>query len=301
MIDAAQSGERVGDVVLVGQDDAHIVLAVGRAVVERRIGQFIECPPDLRPVVQRRQRDGTDRERAILVQFADRHRLFVAQFREGIFQRRAAVADTLAAAVLRAVQMPQRDVIKVREDRGVDVVRSADGNLFGIGPGGARHELVRDEDVSMRRVDVHRADRRGNCTGVGVDLLVCKVRAHLRGLEERQQPDLHALDREGRDLAAVHGRDMDAAQVEQPRAERQPPGRIVVAADEEDLRAAPRQLNEETVEQVDRLGIRDGFVVDVAGNQHGVRFFVVDDSENLLQDMLLLLQHRHFIDTFSDM
>ena len=75
---------------------------------------------------------------------------------------------------------------------------------------------------------------------------------------------------------------MDAALLHQAAAERQTLGRVVVAADEEGLRIALRQLHEKLVEQRDRLSGRNRLVVDVARDEHAVRLLAVDDAQDLL-------------------
>ena len=92
-----------------------------------------------------------------------------------------------------------------------------------------------DKDIALLCVDVHTFYRNAKRVVIAVDLLVGEVRAHMGRLDKGQQPDVHALYRKRRDLTAVHGRDMDAALVDQARAERQTLGRVMVAADDEYL------------------------------------------------------------------
>ena len=77
-------------------------------------------------------------------------------------------------------------------------------------------------------------------------------------------------------------------------------GGIVVAADDKDLQFALREPDEKFVEQADRLRGGNGFVVDVPGDDDGVRLFGVGDLQNAFQDVFLLLKHGVLIDAFPE-
>ena len=228
----------------------------------------------------------------------------LARLGKRVLERRPGVADRRAADLLRAVQVAERHVVKRREHAAVHIVRPADGQLLRAAARAAGHELVRHEHVACSRIDVHVRDGGGYGVGVALDLRVREPAAHVRGLQKRQQPQVHRPDfvaqHDGRDRAAVDRRDVDAAAAHDPPAEGEPLRRVVVAADEQHWHAARAQLGQKSVEQLDGLGRRHGLVVYVACDQHAVRPLVVQDRENLTQDICLILQHRKAVDPLAE-
>ena len=102
-----------------------------------------------------------------------------------------------------------------------------------------------------------------------------------------------------REIATVHRGDVDAAGLQQPVAEGQPLGAVVVAADEEGMELALCQAAEKVVKQRDSLGGGDAFVVHISGNQHGLRLLGIDNLQNLQQDVFLVFQHGDFVEPLA--
>ena len=94
---------------------------------------------------------------------------------------------------------------------------------------------------------------------------------------------------------------MDAAPFHHPPAKGQTVGGVVVAADEQNRQIARGQLGEKTVEQVHRLSLGDRAVVHIPRDQHRVGFLPVDDSQNLLYDVLLVFQHWKLVHPLAQM
>ena len=77
-------------------------------------------------------------------------------------------------------------------------------------------------------------------------------------------------------------------------------GRIVVAADEKDWDLLPGQGGEKPVQQGHRLGWRQGAVVDIASNEHGIRPLLPGDIQDLVQNVLLVLQQGDVVEPLAD-
>ena len=101
------------------------------------------------------------------------------------------------------------------------------------------------------------------------------------GLDKGKHVNVHRPESVGQgdrlDLPAVDRRHMDAAGVHEPPAESNALRGIVVAADDKDLGSQPGEPHQEIVEQLHRLRRRHGFVVDVPGNQDGIRGFLLNN------------------------
>ena len=75
--------------------------------------------------------------------------------------------------------------------------------------------------------------------------------------------------------------------------------RIVVIADDENLKVSFRQSHQKVIQQGYRLGRGHRLVVDVAGNEHSVRLLPVNDLEDFCENVLLVLQHGELIDPLT--
>ena len=79
------------------------------------------------------------------------------------------------------------------------------------------------------------------------------------------------------------------ALAQQRRREPDAHGAVVVAGDGDDRHPLPvDDLGEHAVEQLDGFGGRDGAVVEVAGDEHGGRFHLGDQRDELLEHVLLV-------------
>ena len=94
---------------------------------------------------------------------------------------------------------------------------------------------------------------------------------------------------------------MDAACVQQAVSEGKTLRAVVIAADEQHRDAALCKRNEKPVKQRDCLAGRDALVVHIARNHHRVRMLCVCDFQNLMQDIVLIVQHRDLIDPLAEM
>ena len=75
--------------------------------------------------------------------------------REGILQRRSAVADRLSPYRLRPVEMPQRHIIKSLQNGDIHLVESPDGNLLRLALDRPRHKLMGNQNVADVRINLH--------------------------------------------------------------------------------------------------------------------------------------------------
>ena len=94
---------------------------------------------------------------------------------------------------------------------------------------------------------------------------------------------------------------MDAACVQQAVSEGKTLRAVVVAADEQHRDAALCKRNEKPVKQRDCLAGRDALVVHIARNHNSVRMLCVCDFQNLMQNVVLIIQHGDLIDSLAEM
>ena len=106
-----QPGQRVRDILLIGQGDVQVVVH-GGALVAAAVGQFHVAAPQPAQLVPGGQGRGGDVHLALCTQLHKGSALVLPRLREGILQRCAAVAQRFPPHLLRAVQMPQRHIIK---------------------------------------------------------------------------------------------------------------------------------------------------------------------------------------------
>ena len=170
--------------------------------------------------------------------------------------------------------MPEGDVVEAGEGGRVHVVRTAHGNVLRLRTLGPRDELVRDEHFSFRVRRSRVSEGYAHGVGIRFDAVVGIVSAHVGGLYERQhiERDLSPLVAKSHrvESARIDGRHIHALRRHESAAESDALGRIVIAADDENA-AQRRERDEKVVEKLDGLGARHRLVVDVAGNDRGVR------------------------------
>ena len=75
----------------------------------------------------------------------------------------------------------------------------------------------------------------------------------------------------------------------------------MIAADHENIRNEFGKATEEFVQQRDRLGGGNGFVVNIAGNQDGTRLLLLDQRKNPVQKVFLIVNQRIFIQPSAQM
>jgi len=142
------------------------------------------------------------------------------------------------------------------------------------------------QDAAAGGVGGAAAQHTAQRVAVRFDGLVRVHVAHHGGLQEGKQIDVHGAEvvgqGDGRGDPIEHRADVDPAPGQQVRAERDPLGGIVVAADGEHRQPPGRKRGEEPVQQPDGLGRGNGLVVQVARQQHSVHGAGVEEGEDLL-------------------
>jgi hypothetical protein len=64
----------------------------------------------------------------------------------------------------------------------------------------------------------------------------------------------------------------------------------MIPAYKKDLLITPGQPDEEFIQHFHRLGRRDTLVINVSGDEYGVRGFTIDHPKDFLQDVLLVFR-----------
>jgi len=99
--------------------------------------------------------------------------------------------------------------------------------------------------------------------------------------------------RDVRGDGAAHGQ---AGLGQEAGAESEAVGAVVVAGNEDHRHVLPdHDAGDGVVEQAHGLGRRDGAVVDVPGDEHGVGFLGVDQRDELVEDLGLVFEQRHAV------
>ena len=201
--------------------------------------------------------------------------------------------------------MPQGDIVKALKHGGIDIVRPADGNLFGFGTHGPGDKGVRHQHVPYGSVDLHALDDRAVGGGIVRDLGVRIMGPHQRRLQEGQQPEADLaetvlqsdrLDRSGESTGKMH-----PVRIQNPGCKRDAFGGVVIAADGKHLQAALHQPDQKTVKEDDRLGRWDRLIVEIPGEKHGIRALGVDDAQALFQNVGLVLHQAELVQALSQM
>ena len=173
--------------------------------------------------------------------------LLVSGLGEGVFQRRAAVADPLPAHVLRTVEMAQGHIVKGGEDGGVHVVRASHADLLRLAPRRPRDELVGDQHIAPGRVQGHMPDGAGHGVRKALHPLLREEAADMGGLQEWQQPEVHRaaviLQGHRRHLAVIDRSDVDPPALHEAVGKGEAFRRVVVAADQQHRQGPVRQLD----------------------------------------------------------
>ncbi len=233
-------------------------------------------------------------------------------------QRRARVPDRRGAGdLLRAVEVPERDVVRVRgeRDRADRVVHVRLRRALAATQRRAHHHAVRGDDVhgviGERRAQ--RRDHLAHALVVGRDVLARVLAHELLGAddpalrEERHERNSHRVARTAHDLddAAIRRTPRRAhhhdAQRGEQRTHRLEPRRVVVVArDDDDVRARVAQVEQRL--QHERLGVggRRRGLVEVAGDQHDVDVLGVGDADDVGQHGPVLREPRLALDRLAD-
>ena len=69
--------------------------------------------------------------------------------------------------------------------------------------------------------------------------------------------------------------------------------------DDENLQLSPGKAAQKIIEEGYGFSGWDAFVINIAGNQHRLRGFVIDDLQYLIQDVGLVFCHGYFVDPLA--
>ena len=122
--------------MLVSQGDVKVIARAVTGVLSRR-NELFEGGANLAHIVQRHQGDELGRHTlpnrvagALLPKRDKDGALVIARLAEGVLERRAAVADRVASYALRAMNMPEGDIVEGVVRRDVDIVDAAELDLI---------------------------------------------------------------------------------------------------------------------------------------------------------------------------
>ena len=184
------------------------------------------------------------------------------------------------------------------------MVDTADDGFFGFTAQSAGDELMGHQNTALSAVfslPQYGADR----VGIGADLLFGEEPLHLRGFDKGQQSDLQravfVFDGNGVEPAAVRRGDVDILAAHQAGAEGHALGGVVIAADQPYAVVLGGQREEKVIQQVHGFFRRDGLIVDIAGDEHGVDLLFRRDIGDLFQNVFLIFDHGILMDAFSQM
>ena len=225
-----------------------------------------------------------------------------------VAQRCARVAHAVFADGLRAVDMPQRRVAKVRKMRCIDSFYRADVDRHGFAAGklGAfcpgNDHLVRHQNPALG--GRHRQLQRGCHGGVIVgDVGIGQKVAHRRGTHKGQQAKFNfAVVVRQHDLTRRAGKppgQVDALPCQQLGGKIQTLGAVVVAGHRQHRHLPRRKLGQKPVQQRAGSGGRHGVVVDIARQHDRLDLVFVADVQHLLQNKTLILQKIEPVDPLA--
>ena len=184
--------------------------------------------------------------------------------------------------------MSESNIIKRCEYGSVDVVGTTDGDLFGFGADGSGHKLMGDQNVPVCVIQRQMRERGLHGIGVGLDLLRFRFikTADMRGFDERQHINVDnpvcIVQRNRRHRTVVNRRQIDSACIHQTGAESDPFRGVMISTDHKYFESQSGELYKKIVKQADGFRGRNRFVVDVSGDQNGVRRFRCDDRFDLI-------------------
>ena len=184
--------------------------------------------------------------------------------------------------------MSESNIIKRCEYGSVDVVGTTDGDLFGFGADGSGHKLMGDQNVPVCVIQRQVRERGLHGIGVGLDLFRFRFikTADMRGFDERQHINVDnpvcIVQRNRRHRTVVNRRQIDSACIHQTGAESDPFRGVMISTDHKYFESQSGELYKKIVKQADGFRGRNRFVVDVSGDQNGVRRFRCDDRFDLI-------------------
>ena len=184
-VDDPQPRQCIRHILLVGQGDIQVVVH-GGALVAAAVGQLHVAAPQPAQLVPGGQGRGGDVHLALCAQLHKGSDLVLPRLREGVLQRRAAVAQGLPPHLLRAVQMPQRHIVKGIEQGGVHAVHPAHRRFLALAGRSTRHKLVRHQHAAVAGVGDTVPQHAGKGIVVALNRLVRPDVPHHSGLQKGQ-------------------------------------------------------------------------------------------------------------------
>ena len=161
------------------------------------------------------------------------------------------------------------------------------------------------QHAAVGRVRRAVAQHAGKGIVVALHRLVRPDMPHHGGLEEGQEVHVQRAvlvgEGDGHRRTGEHRADVHPAVLQQGRAESNAVGGVVVAADGEHWQPAFGQLGEEPVQQAHGFGRGNGFIVEVARQQHAVHGRAVQQGKDLFQNVPLVVQHGELADPLAQM
>lgn len=108
----------------------------------------------------------------------------------------------------RSVNMTQRHIVKIGKNRGIYIVRAADGNLFGFAGSCTGDELVGQQYVSGSFGDIHFLHCHPDRIGVAINPFVRVIAPDMGGFDKGENPEkdfaMTVRKGNGRNLAIVY-------------------------------------------------------------------------------------------------
>lgn len=300
-------GHGVGGADGVGQGglDPGVLVAAQRGVGE----QLLQGAPDAGERARHGAVEALGGDGALGVQVDEPHALAVVGLGEGVGERGAGVADTLAEG-LAAVQMAEGDVVRTREDPGGDGGHSPDRDVpFAVARLAAGDEGVGEDD----RAGAGRAAGEVGADAVhggGEDDLVSGLRHRELVLDQGGFEVGKAV--EG-DVAVVVGEDdgradggrvgaqVDARAVDESRADAEAAGRVVVAGDHHGGHAQLGEAVQRVVEQLDGGQRGHRAVVHVSRHHDGVHGPLAHGGDEVTDELGLGTEHVHPVEGPAEM
>ena len=203
------------------------------------------------------------------------------------------------------MDVAQGDVVEGLVQRGVDIVQRSDGALLALVKLAAEDQLVRENDVAVGGVRMNFAENQRRGVVCVLAFLVREEAAHNFRVDVRHQVKRdHAVivgGLDGADVPVVDRGEKDAGVADQLAEIRHALGRVVVAADDQDQAAQLLQPVHEAAEERHRLGGGIAAVVDVPGDQDSLDLLFLGNTDDLVQDVLLILEKGHVNQALAEM
>ena len=225
---------------------------------------------------------------------------------EGVGQRRPAVAQGVAEH-RPAVEVAERGVGDAVEERRRHHRHAPDADVtLRLARQAAGHEGVGQHHRAHRprgQVGAHAAHGLGDGRLVAASRqpprLVERLRVEVGETVHRDRAVLVGQEDRRTDPGGV-GAQEDAGRVDQPRAEAEALGRVVVAGRQHHLGARGGQPGERLVSQAYGVDVGQGAVVDVARDDDEVHLLRLDHPDQVVDEGRLVLEHAHAVERATE-